>query len=290
MNPTQAPDASVLSQIHLGGILSAVVVLAVTWFVVRLVAGSLGRLGERFIDKRLLLQQIATALRFVVWSIGLAIAVLALNLSKEVVLTLTGAAAVTIGFALKDLASSVLAGITILIDRPFQVGDRVTFGGFYGEISAIGLRSVRLVTLDDNLVTIPNNKFLTDITASGNAGALDMHIQIDFHIGVDQDLSLAKRLVEECLISNRYVYTKKPWLVAVTQVIQNDYFAYRLRAKGYVLDVKHELEFQTDVTERVHEAFARANIAPPAMLVRNDVRGAKLAAVAPAKTSRERQS
>ena len=51
--------------------------------------------GERFIDKRLLLQQIATALRFVVWSIGLAIAVLALNLSKEVVLTLTGAAAVT---------------------------------------------------------------------------------------------------------------------------------------------------------------------------------------------------
>lgn len=277
MPMTDPPDASVLAQIHLGGILSALAVLAVTWFVVRLGAGSLGRLGERFTDKRLLLQQFATALRFIVWTIGLTIAVLALNLSKEVILTLTGAAAVTIGFALKDLASSVLAGITILIDRPFQVGDRVTFGGYYGEIAAIGLRSVRLVTLDDNLVTIPNNKFLTDITASGNAGALDMLIQIDFFIGIDQDLALAKRLVEECMISNRFVYTKKKWVVLVNQVIQADYFAYRLRAKAYVLDVKFEKEFETDVTERVHDAFARAGIAPPAMLVRNDVRGAVVA-------------
>ena len=53
---------------------------------------------------------------------------------------------------------------------------------------------MRLVTLDDNVVTIPNNKFLTDMVSSGNWGALDMQIQMDFFIGADQDVPLAKRL------------------------------------------------------------------------------------------------
>ena len=163
----------------------------------------------------------------------------------------------------------MLAGIIIIIDRPFQVGDRVTFGGVYGEISSIGLRSVRLVTLDDNVVTIPNNKFLTDMVSSGNWGALDMMIQMDFFIGADQDVALAKRLVSECLMSNRYVYLGKPWSVLVNQVIEKEYFAVRLRAKAYVLDVKYEKDFETDVTERVLSAFREHRVLPPAVLHRS---------------------
>ncbi len=270
MNPVgNSPDVDVLSMVRVTGLLSAVVVIFITWFAVRVLTGTLGRLGNRFTDKRLLLNQVATLSRFVLYLLGIFLAVsLTITLSHEVVLALTGTAAVTIGFALKDLAASVLAGMIIIVDRPFQVGDRVTFGGIYGEISAIGLRSVRLVTLDDNVVTIPNNKFLTDVVSSGNWGALDMMIQMDFFIGADQDVALAKRLVEECLTSNRYVYLKKTWVVLVNQVIEKDYFAVRLRAKAYVLDVKYEKEFETDVTERVLEAFHAASILPPAVLHR----------------------
>jgi small-conductance mechanosensitive channel len=185
------------------------------------------------------------------------------------VLGLTGTAAVAIGLALKDLTASVLAGIVIIIDRPFQVGDRVSFGGAYGEITAIGLRSVRLTTLDDNVVTIPNNKFLTEQVSSGNWGALDMMIQMDFYIGLDQDVSLAKRLVEESLISNRYAFLKKPWVVLVNEVLQDHMMAVRLRAKAYVLDVQYEKAFETDVTERVLMAFREHAVLPPAILHRS---------------------
>jgi hypothetical protein len=51
-----------------------------------------------------------------------------------------------------------------MFDRPFQVGDRVSYGGEYGDIIKIGLRSVRMNTLDDNIITIPNNKVFTDVT------------------------------------------------------------------------------------------------------------------------------
>ena len=44
---------------------------------------------------------------------------------------------------------------------------------------------ISMITLDDNTITIPNSKFLSDITSSGNYGALDMQVVIDFYIGAD---------------------------------------------------------------------------------------------------------
>jgi small-conductance mechanosensitive channel len=256
--------------IRTGGLVSGLVILVLTWLVVRTMTATLHRLGGRWSDKRLLLQQLATAARFVLYLIGIAVAItFSVRLSPEVVIALTGTAAVTIGLALKDIAASVIAGMIIIIDRPFQVGDRVTFAGIYGEVSTIGLRSVRLVTLDDNVITIPNNKFLTDVVSSGNAGALDMLVQMDFYVGVDQDVALAKRVVGEALTSNRYVYTRKPWTVLVNQVLEGNYLAIRLRAKAYVLDVQFEKAFETDVTERVLEAFAQHALLPPAVLHRS---------------------
>lgn len=260
----------VLSFINVGGLMTALVVLVATWFVGHLLPGFFAGLGNRFTHRRLVIQQVGTFVRFVVYAVGANMAVfLSLNLSRELVLALSGSVAVTVGFALKDLAASVIAGLTILIDRPFQVGDRVTFAGYYGTITSIGLRSVRLVTLDDNLITIPNNKFLTEVAASANAGALDMLVQMDFYIGIDQDVARAKQIVADALTDTRYAFLQKPWAVLVCQVTHENYFAVRLRAKVYVLDVVYEKALETDVTERVLEGFRSAGVQPPAVLHRS---------------------
>lgn len=262
-------NANIFEVVRVGGLATAVLILIGTYITVRFVTSALTGVGARWVDKRLLINQIATLARFLIWLVGLGFAVaVSVNLTREVLLAIGGTAAVTIGFALKDLAASILAGVIIIVDRPFQVGDRVTFGGVYGEISSIGLRSVRLVTLDDNVVTIPNNKFLTDVVSSGNWGALDMMIQMDFYVGVDQDVALAERLVGESLTSCRYAYTKKPWVVLVNQVLQENVLAVRLRAKAYVLDVQYEKAFETDVTKRVMTAFHEHGVLPPALLHR----------------------
>lgn len=252
-----------------GGLLAATLVLATVWALGRVIARLVDRLGSRFTDRRLAIQQAGTLTRFVLYIAGSSAAlVMAIRFSDEMVLALGGTIAVTVGFALKDLAASVVAGVILLIDRPFQVGDRVSFAGYYGEITSLGLRAVRLTTLDDNVVTIPNNKFLTEAVASGNAGALDMLIQMDFYVGIDQEIMQAKRIVGDAITSSRYAYLKKPWVVLVNQVNLENVFAVRLRAKVYVLDVRYEKALETDVTERVLEGFGRANIQPPALLVR----------------------
>jgi len=263
-NPTE-----LLQFLRVDGIVPALLVLVAAWALAGFLTRTFGRLSGRFPDRRLLLNQSKAILRLVVFAIGIGAAVsLLFRLSNEALLALGGTIAVAVGFAFKDLMASMIAGIIILIDRPFQVGDRVSFGGYYGEIVEIGLRTVRLVTLDDSLITIPNNKFLTDPVSSGNAGALDMLIQVDFHIGLDQDLALAKRLVGEALTASRFAYLEKPWTVVVSPVVLGTVPALRLRAKVYVLDVRYEKALETDVTEQVIGAFVERSIRPPTLLHR----------------------
>ncbi|MEM9492389.1 MAG: mechanosensitive ion channel domain-containing protein [Myxococcota bacterium] len=257
------------------GLVVALVAILVAVLALRFINSLTGRFSERFSERRLFAQQLNTILRFVIYILAITMVVTSvINLEREAVLALSGAIAVTVGFALKDLASSVLAGITILFDRPFQVGDRVTVAGHYGEISTIGLRSVRMITLDDSLVTIPNNRFLTEVVISGNAGALDMQIVMDFFVALDTDIAVAKRIVYEAVRTSRFVYLEKPVVVLVNDLIQANYLATRLRAKAYVLDVHYEKAFESDVTERVKQSFLGQGIRPPSVVH-------KLAAAAP---------
>ncbi len=274
---------NILEFVRVAGLLPALLVLVVAWAVAGIIGRTVEQLGQRFTQWRLLLQQIGTSLRFSLYIFAIVAAVpLAFNLSDQALLALGGTIAVTAGFAFKDLGASILAGITILADRPFQVGDRVSFGGYYGEITSIGLRSVRLVTLDDNLVTIPNNKFLTEVVACGNAGALDMLVQMDFYVGIDQDVIQAREVVQEALTTTRYAYLDKPWVVLVNEVVHEGYFAVRLRAKVYVVDLHFEKALESDVTLRVLDGLRRAGIAPPAMLHRSLDAGVNGATAAPA--------
>lgn len=183
--------------------------------------------------------------------------------SKELLVAIGGSAAVAVGFALKDIVGSVIAGFILLFDRPFQVGDRVCFDNTYGEIRSIGLRSVRLSTLDDNLVTIPNSKFLTEIVSSGNSGALDMMVVTTFYLSIFEDLEKARQLLHEVVITSRFIYLEKPVTITVEEVAVSNTFAIKLNVKAYVLDVKYEKAFLSDVTSRGSKVLQNANIIRP---------------------------
>lgn len=262
--------AEITKLIRWSGVATSLLAIAGAWLALRFLRDTTERLSAQFSNRRFLFQQIATILQFVIY-VGTGVTVLALSLVLDdaALALIGGTVAVSVGFAVKDLVASFIAGIMIMVDRPFQVGDRVSFGGQYGDITAIGLRSVRLQTLDDNTVTIPNNKFLNEITSNGNYGALDMQVVMDFHIGADQDVMRAKEIVSEAAVSSRYVYLPKPVVVLVSQSMSEGHFAVRLRLKAYVLDTRYEKVFETDVNLRVMKAFRDAAIGPPAVLQRN---------------------
>lgn len=73
-------------------------------------------------------------------------------------LGLTGFA---LGFALKDSIANLLAGVLILLYRPFEVGDRIDIGGLSGRVTHVDLRYTEL-DAEKERVLVPNSKMLTD--------------------------------------------------------------------------------------------------------------------------------
>ena len=254
----------ILKFIDLSRVPYAVVVLVVGLLLVRVSTRFLDDLGERFTERRLLLKKISALTRFIIY-LGLfaSVASSVLVLKSEALLAVAGSVGVAVGFAFKDLLASLMAGIILLIDEPFQVGDRVQFGGYYGEIKEIGLRSVRMVTLDDNLVTIPNSQFLTDAVASANAGELDCMVVIKFFIAAAEDFHAARRIVTEATATSRYVYLDKPLSTLVADEFLGERFVTVITVKAYVFDARYEKAFASDVTERVKRAMRKAGIRTP---------------------------
>lgn len=254
----------VASLFQLDSILLLVFALACLVLLVKMIERFAESLYRQIPSRRMLISQIVTSMNFLIYIFGgLFLFYAILQPSREVMLAATGSAAVAIGLSLKDFVASVIAGFILLFDRPFQVGDRVSFGGVYGEIQSIGLRAVRLVTLDDNLVTIPNNRLMSDLVSSGNSGALDMMIVFDFHIALDADVRRARDLLYEVVLTSRYTYLKKPVSIVITEVPVAERLAIQLKAKAYVIDVRFEKAFQTDVVLRTAEAFNLHRIKRP---------------------------
>jgi len=234
------------------------------WALAKTLNNVSNRLMEKIPARRFFILQISTILSFALYifgTVGLLIGVL--QPPKELIFAAAGSVAVALGFALKDIAASLVAGILLLFDRPFRVGDRVSFGDTYGEIVSIGLRTVRLVTLDDNLVTIPNSRFITDVVSSGNAGELDMMVVTDFHLALDADIPWARKLLEEVVVTSRYAYLKKPVSFVVEELEVAHMLAIRLRVKAYVLDVRYEKAFQSDIVLRGTQLLNEHKIARP---------------------------
>lgn len=93
-----------------------------------------------------------------------------LNISALVAgLGLTGFA---IGFALKDVLSNLLAGIMLLVYRPFNIGDHIKMGEHDGVIVTIRMRDTVLRAADGRTVIIPNTKLITEVVVNNSTAQL----------------------------------------------------------------------------------------------------------------------
>jgi MscS family membrane protein len=73
-----------------------------------------------------------------------------------------GIAGLAISLAAQDSLKNLFGSITLLLDRPFAVGDRIVYSGHDGVVEEIGLRSTKVRTLPGNLVTIPNSLIVNE--------------------------------------------------------------------------------------------------------------------------------
>ena len=110
-----------------------------------------------------------------------------------------GILGVAVGFASKDTLSNLFAGVFILADRPYRVGDYVQLdSGERGEVSFIGLRSTRIITRDDIEVTVPNSVIGGGKIVNETGGATrKMRVRIPVGVAYGSDIQFVEKLLLE---------------------------------------------------------------------------------------------
>jgi MscS family membrane protein len=104
----------------------------------------------------LLVPLVRTSMRLVITIV--AIAVFANNFDVEItgLLAGLGLGGVAIALAAKDTLGNFFGSLTVILDKPFRAGDWVKIGTVEGQVEEVGLRSTRIRTAEDSLVTMPN--------------------------------------------------------------------------------------------------------------------------------------
>ncbi|GAB7094798.1 hypothetical protein JCM30237_19510 [Halolamina litorea] len=110
--------------------------------------------------------------------------------------TLSGALALAVGFAAQDLVGNFVAGVFIIKDKPFEVGDWIEWDGNSGRVEEIDLRVSTVRTFDNERITVPNGDLANN--AITNPVAYEkLRQKFVFGIGYDDDIDLARRAIVE---------------------------------------------------------------------------------------------
>ena len=94
--------------------------------------------------------------KFFVLAVGIVAVGDSLSLDMKGILTGLGIGGLAFALAAKDTLGNVFGSLTVLLDRPFRIGDWVTINGIEGTVEEVGLRSTRVRTFYDSLITVPN--------------------------------------------------------------------------------------------------------------------------------------
>lgn len=148
----------------IANVLYIVLTLLFAWLLNRLLDALVSEYVVPFVERSesdfddQLLPILRRGTRMAIWA--LAVIVGADNAGYDIGAVLAGLGIGGLAFALaaQDSVANLFGGVTIFVDQPFRIRDRIVVEGFDGYVREIGLRSTRLETLDNRMVTMPNSK------------------------------------------------------------------------------------------------------------------------------------
>ncbi len=152
-------------------LVAAIVVLIATYVV--------ARIARRLVADRLLARtRMSVGVRYMlgrftgytVFVLGAIMALQTIGIRATTLTAFGAALGVGIGFGLQDIVKNFVAGLVILIERPFQVGDRIEVNGVLADVSEIRSRATILKTNDEVHLIVPNSRFITDTVVNRSYG------------------------------------------------------------------------------------------------------------------------
>ena len=177
-----------------------------------------------------------------------------------------GVAGIAIGFAAKDTLSNLIAGVLLIIDRPFEVGDRIEVwsapagSATWGDVIDIGLRATKIKTTDNIVIIIPNNEIMKrDIV---NYTIISMNIRVRINVGVayDTDIEKAKKIILDVADAVDWISRSPAPKVVVRSFGES---SVDLQLRVWIDDARKRMDTISYVTDKIKTAFDQHGIEIP---------------------------
>ncbi|MDY7036454.1 MAG: mechanosensitive ion channel family protein [Thermodesulfobacteriota bacterium] len=210
-----------------------------------------------------LLNKFASIIIFITASI-LALDVLGVNIMPFI--AGAGVAGIAIGFAAKDTLSNVIAGILLIIDRPFEIGDRIEVwsapknSSTWGDVLEIGLRATKIRTTDNIVIVIPNNEIMMRDIINYTSITKEIRVRIPIGIAYDANIQKAKEIIAQVSLELDWVMRDPGPRVVVKNFGDS---AVNLEARIWISRPRKRMDTISHITDRVKEVFQQEGIEIP---------------------------
>lgn len=177
-----------------------------------------------------------------------------------------GVAGIAIGFAAKDTLSNLIAGVLLIMDRPFEVGDRIEVwsapknSASWGDVIDIGLRATKIKTTDNIVIIIPNNEIMTRDIINYTTISTDIRVRIPIGVSYDTDINKAKSVIVDVAKTAEWVQKDPPPKVVVRQFGES---SVDLELRVWIMDARKRMDTISYMTDKVKEVFDKEGIEIP---------------------------
>ncbi|MDX3910155.1 MAG: mechanosensitive ion channel family protein [Sphingobium sp.] len=263
--PVKNPLDLILAKLHtasndfflqLPNIVGGILFVLLMWFVGKLVARGIrkGFHHKGLIDLGGVIASLAFGL-IIAAAILIASVIIFPSVKPATIISSLGIGSVAIGFAFKDILQNLLAGILLLINRPFRRGDQIVVKDFEGTVEHIQSRATLIKTYDGRRVIIPNSDIYTSPVTVNTAFPV-RRSQFDVGIGYGDDPAKACRLFAAASAAVEGV-EQEPAAEALQWGLDDSYVTVRVR---WWTDSKRTnvVHVQARVIQAIYEA-AKAN-------------------------------
>jgi small-conductance mechanosensitive channel len=181
------------------------------------------------------------------------------NLSA--LLAILGLGGLAVSLAAKDTLADMISGFIILIEHPYQVGDRIKIESMdgWGDVESIGMRTTRIRTLDNRLVIVPNAVIGRSQVENYTYPDPSCRVDISVGIGYGSDLELVEKTIEAAVLSVPGILDEKAPFVELTK-LGDSALIYRVR---YWLKSYNDVRIQTKVNKAIYLALTEAQVEMP---------------------------
>jgi len=249
-------------------IMLSMYILVGTWIIATFVDSFLRTYGlalaettETDLDDRIIeiLQKIA---KYLIWFTGILYVLTLFDINVTPLIAGAGIFGIAIALAAQDLFSNFFGGAVIITDQPFKVGDRVLINDILGDVTHIGPRSTRIITLDSDVVTIPNNKITTSVVRNFSLPSPQVRIQIPVTVANGTDIDHVKTMLngiaERALKSRSDIITLNP--IPTVYLTKMDKSAMTFELTVYAREFKHNSVIKDFLNTRIIEEFRKEGI------------------------------